>query len=144
MQPQQRMSWCRRSKEEERRVRNLCVCRSVNHFVAAMPPRKQIAGRPDRKQDLKSWLKREYKDPVKYQANVVRTAQPCEVLLRRIRSANPLILHAATSEGGCLVCGVYRGHAELWRCFCHLSAAAPVTCSCEALHMQMPSRNDGL
>lgn len=58
-----------------------------NLFVAAMPPRKQIAGRPDRKQDLKSWLKREYKDPVKYQANVVRIAQPCAVLVRRMRNA---------------------------------------------------------
>lgn len=54
-----------------------------------MPPRKQIAGRPDRKQDLKSWLKREYKDPVKYQANVVRIAQPCEVLCVALTFVDP-------------------------------------------------------
>lgn len=129
MQPQQRTSDCKKNWCLGTSVKKkgdgvlLRFCRLLDHFVAAMPPRKQIAGRPDRKQDVKSWLKREYKDPVKYQANVVRTAQPCEVLLRRMCSADPLILHAATSEGGRLVCGIYRGHAELWRCFCHLSAA---------------------
>ena len=61
---------------------------SLQLFVSAMPPRRQIAGRPDRKQDLKSWLKREYKDPVKYQANVVRNAQAGVVLLRRMRGAD--------------------------------------------------------
>lgn len=58
------------------------------HLVDAMPPRRQIADRPDRKQDLKSWLKREYKDPVKYQANVVRFVKAGVVLLRRLRSAD--------------------------------------------------------
>ena len=58
------------------------------HFVSAMPPRRQIADRPDRKQDLKSWLKLEYKDPVKYQANVVRIVQAGVLLLRHMRSAN--------------------------------------------------------
>ena len=46
------------------------------HFAAAMAPQRRIADRPDRKRDLKQWLKREYRDPVKYQANLVRPAQP--------------------------------------------------------------------
>ena len=42
--------------------------------AAAMAPRR-IADRPDRKRDLKSWVKREYRDPAKYQANLVRHAR---------------------------------------------------------------------
>ncbi|DBA91963.1 TPA: hypothetical protein ACH3X2_003857 [Trebouxia sp. C0005] len=35
-----------------------------------MPPRRQIADKPDRKQDLKSFLKSEYYDQRKYAANL--------------------------------------------------------------------------
>ena len=42
-----------------------------------MPPRRQIADKPDRKQDLKSFLKSEYYDQRKYAANLVRTGCLC-------------------------------------------------------------------
>lgn len=51
-----------------------------------MAPRR-IADRPDRKRDLKSWLNREYRDPAKYQANLVRLAEPGLMFLQYRRRA---------------------------------------------------------
>lgn len=53
---------------------------AYDHSAAAMAPQRRIADRPDRRRDLKLWLKHEYRDPVKYQANLVRPAQPGSVL----------------------------------------------------------------
>ncbi|KAL3148885.1 hypothetical protein ABBQ32_001755 [Trebouxia sp. C0010 RCD-2024] len=43
---------------------------AYDHSAAAMAPQRRIADRPDRRRDLKLWLKHEYRDPVKYQANL--------------------------------------------------------------------------
>lgn len=53
----------------------------LTEALAAMPPRRQIADRPDRKQDLKSFVKSEYYDERKYAANLVRTESLCFALL---------------------------------------------------------------
>ena len=109
---------------------------SQKYFVHAMPPRRQIAAKPDRKQDLKSWLKREYKDPVKYQANVVRIAQTGVVCCCDVCTAlTPVTLNAATFEGSRTIRGVHCGHAKLWRRFCHLNAPKAAH---HYEHMQIP------
>ena len=40
-----------------------------------MAPRRQIADKPDRKRDIKSFVKSEYYDERKYEANLVRAGR---------------------------------------------------------------------
>ena len=87
-----------------------------------MPPRRQaLPDIPNRKQDLKAWLKTEWNDERKYAANLVSKATPLPYRLRESCEQVESVC-AVFAQSDSAFRGIRRRHEELRRCLCDLGS----------------------